>query len=136
MAIVRAVQGWDRERGASLYARVAQLIRWALVEFGRGALNPEGGLVLFSELWPCGGEESVADRGWERPQVNQEGDLEGDLEKALARLKPRHRRVVIALAVDGLWPQELAESRGTGVKTVSNRLGEATQALAARNQQG
>ncbi len=74
----------------------------------------------------------LEDPGAPSPELaRQESELAADLERAVARLRPEYREVILLRFVQGLAYQEIAEVTGLALGTVKTHIHRARRALAA-----
>ena len=80
-------------------------------------------------------EVAIVDDGGRVDESHKQLDAGWDLERALERLTPEHRAVLILKEVEGLSYQEIAESLGWPMGTVATRLHRARLELRASLQE-
>jgi RNA polymerase sigma-70 factor (ECF subfamily) len=113
---LRGVSGFDGERPLRpwLLGIAANRCRTAL---GRRSRRP---IVV----------EAVEDRPDTRPGLADPDDLAGELERALARLRPEYRTVFVLFHEQGLPYEEIAQALGRPVGTVKTWLHRARNEMA------
>lgn len=124
-AFIKVFRSIDRFRGdSSLYTWLYRIVVNLSLDHLRGRKHlPADSLTYIDEEGEESGEERHESDSIHHPdRIMESRQLRDGLNRALARLSPDHRAVIILREVEGLSYGEIAEATGCTMGTVMSRL--------------